>query len=1532
MKIESTDSLVDKTKPLPTRDAVPGSASSEPTPPASEPFSRPELPTSQKPSASEEEKSRLVLDKKYEEDAKSTPDFPETDESQPEELSSNDLSPSTLIPEQTDQREAASTPTFVKSEVSPSDVLLPGASNPDIREIAFQLQTTPAPEDWEKLLWVLIAEDALPPAYWLARIFPAMNQSCPIPDGLIAAIQAARWLAPNSQAFVSDLTSIIPNVQPFGDEPQKLLGLAAALRTTLLAPSTGIQTWLKVPQSCPSLSNIVAAISTFAYRGRPLRPDDLLEVTAGKQREESLRQTVCDARAWLEEASKRRTTLKRASDVWRRMMAPDGALRTLLLPVAEDDRRRLAKVRENLQQWKDENAIVSRINEIDQELAGKKYRRIDGKIRNRIVKDVQEACHLARLWCECIERERAIQSGEDSFFNKTNEVRLQLQEALPEAIPALQELSSPDQPQPIGAAAQCLLRSLEQLRDMFTDQPSQLPSYRQEQQDWFTANTDSLSVALGRILLWLPEIPQGENGQIAEEALPQIGPALCRAVAEGRSLQAAFNIWLDKQDYRFAETMLNAFDESELSAKSRAYQEALEGSYEELRKAVAETRDAIDLAVVDGINAEECSKHEGIIESLNPDETLYFPPKHAHLNDINTQLREARHGRLKEVKSAWDELQPQLGSQIDQTKLENIQTFVQSNLDRQETRVIEEGIAHLREVVEEGRELNEELFSHPHRRDVLQGFLDVLPQLENSLQRPGMNLRQVRKNIERGSSIEDIKFGETPKTRRDEAVEAIDAWLRLKGSTARIPENVTPLLSYLGFSLESNTPVQKNKEGKDWVHVQARMSASDLAKPIPQFGSQTYGRYDIVCVRERPGADTLSAWLRNLHLGVHNSVIVFYLGRLTDRQRRDFARRARNEELVVAVLDEILLVFLAQERDARLPVFLRCTLPFSAVNPYTPFQAANVPPEVFFGRSPMARQLQRASGSCLVYGGRQLGKSALLQHVRREFHHPEQEQYAWVEEIKLIGGQAGSPPETLWARIRERLKESGLLKGSIITDKAEKIMEYIQDVMGERPERRVLMMFDEADNFLDADAKERFHVVTNLRTLMVATDRRFKVVFAGLHNVQRFQGIPDQPLAHFGTPLLVGPLEPTAAQDLVREPIEALGYRFDDPGTVLRILSYTNYHPGLIQLFCQELLKRLRQQSKSLPYSIAQSDVEAVYLLPHVRESIRERFGWTLALDPRYQAIVWTIILLQIETRTGYAQAYSPADLLKEVREWWPEGFDRVDSDQLRGLLDEMRGLGVLVRDAEGYYHLRSPNLVRLVGTETDIEDHLLALSNKEPEEPFDADSHHALLDAQEWRYSPLAYAQERQLNAARFGVGLVFASEATGLTHLNETFERFIPANLSETQDDNTETRSDYKEIPPTKRGTELRQWLDQNLRTSRNNYERLILHSSLRGKPEDLLETVQVAHQVCQRHERSRKRWMRIFFIFDPESTWNWLFLPQQRREEIEDKVDVVTFPRRWNRVGVRQRLNQQDKMYSDEVESCRLKGDWRLALAFG
>ena len=117
-------------------------------------------------------------------------------------------------------------------------------------------------------------------------------------------------------------------------------------------------------------------------------------------------------------------------------------------------------------------------------------------------------------------------------------------------------------------------------------------------------------------------------------------------------------------------------------------------------------------------------------------------------------------------------------------------------------------------------------------------------------------------------------------------------------------------------------------------------------------------------------------------------------------------------------------------------------------------------------------------------------------------------------------------------------------------------------------------------------------------------------------------------------------------------------------------------------------------------------------------------------------------------------------EILTLVREWWPQGFGKIESDQLRGLLDEMCGLGVLVRNNEGHYRLRSPNLVRLM---EDVEGRLLDLLDKEPElKGFDPDSYRALLA--DGNYNPLTFAQESNLNQQRFGVGMVFASGGAGV------------------------------------------------------------------------------------------------------------------------------------------------------------------------
>lgn len=1420
-------------------------------------------------------------------------------------------------------------PTDELAEPEPIPMPLPELRSS--QEVATILQTDDCVENWHALLWALIAEDDLPAAYWLARSLVASTHTY-VPDWLLAAVQGARWLSFESEAFVHDLLEIAQNYQPASDDVQILIGLSAALRPTLIAPVSGLIGWLKVPDCCPALHDLVTAVSAFASLGIALRPEDLLGVAGAEQRAIALTEATQAAERWLDEAPTRRTKLKRASDVWRRLAKGD--LRAMLLPVSEDRRAEVERVRQHLHQWQQHDYVSNRIDQIDRERVKTKFRPIVGPPRQQIIRRVEEACSLANRWCNLVEHEREIEARGKWLFEQVATLRTRVQETLPEVEDVLDKLGDPAQPAPLAAAFYCLRRTLKQLRETLDLSPeTAIPeSLVVNTWEWLPLDAENLHMALNRRLLWLPEIPLSESGQLPEEALSTITLALRDASAEGRSLRTAFEGWLQKQDYRFVEWLLGALrDETDAAELSRRYQEALDGSRAALRDNIAQTESAIEQAVVDGLIAEERSGYSATVVAMNPEEVLDFPPRLEELLKVRQALSAASQERLAELRTEWQNLQPRLAaSHIEAKEQKQVSALVTTALDREDTRVMEECLARLTEALDVGSDLKEDWLvpADRERRDALAEFLDRMRALEDTLSR---GLPAVTRIIRDGRELAGLSFGRLPAGWLGEATRTMEAWRRLKQSKAWEPDNadhIETILGFLGFTFESGkgASVRIEQRGTYWLYARVMMSASELlARPIPQFGSQARGYYNVVCVWERPSVDTMSAWLHDLRLDTR-TVLVFYLGRMSAARRRFVTRTARERELAMAVLDETLLLFLAGEHRARLPVLLRCALPFAAANPYTPFQAGDVPPEMFFGRDDMARELQRPAGSCLVYGGRQLGKSALLRHVQRQFHHPEREQYAWVEDIKLVGDlSAGQPTDAVWRKLRDKFKEKGLISQRIRTEKSEEIARHIQKAVEEEPNRRVLVLFDEADKFLEADSRDSFRVVERLRTLMLDTQHRFKVILAGLNNVQRFQGIPNQPLAHFGAPLCVGPLEPGAAQQLVRQPLEALGYRFVDDATVLRILSYTNYHPGLIQLFCQELLKQLHKRGGSTmpPYRIEQSEVEAIYRIPDVRERIRERFDWTLALDMRYQAIAWTLIVDQMEMHDSYARAYPPGDILRLVRDWWPQEFGEVDTERLRSLLNEMRGLGVLVRNANGHYRLRSPNLVRLMGTEADIENHLLELSEKHPPVSFDADNHHAPLDDDARRYSPLTHSQERSLNPPQFGVGLVFASDVLGLSTLPEAFRRFVPRELPENVAVFTETPSAITS------GERLRNWLDRHMQIHPSHERLIVYHRAKRRPPEDLEDLVREALRFCDRHQ-SRKRWMRVLFLFDPQATWTWLSLPQNLREDLENRADYVT-PHHWNLVGVRQRLEQHGKMDTDKVcqQILQATGGWHYLL---
>lgn len=85
---------------------------------------------------------------------------------------------------------------------------------------------------------------------------------------------------------------------------------------------------------------------------------------------------------------------------------------------------------------------------------------------------------------------------------------------------------------------------------------------------------------------------------------------------------------------------------------------------------------------------------------------------------------------------------------------------------------------------------------------------------------------------------------------------------------------------------------------------------------------------------------------------------------------------------------------------------MRVRLPFANVNPYIRQKRGLVAPEMLYGRNDERRQVLDPDGTQIIYGGRGLGKSALLRDAEAKFATQGQggEQLALYLSLDDIGG------------------------------------------------------------------------------------------------------------------------------------------------------------------------------------------------------------------------------------------------------------------------------------------------------------------------------------------------------------------------------------------------------------------------------------------------------------------------------------------------------------------------------------------------
>ncbi len=1405
---------------------------------------------------------------------------------------------------------------------------------------AEELPTEPVSTAYEVTFARLLGTGCLSEAFWLAHVASQRGLQGVCPDWLVRAAFLADYVTGYDQEAADEWYQVAQAHPTAWQEASQVcdrrtaayLVVAASLQPALLAPETGAVSWLQeVQRELSELLPGLDAVVEVAARGR--RVQALSKGLDLAQAHEHLAQEV---RRWLDRARNATFSYRMATQLMRYFgssSSPTGRLAQWIIENRFDELHAARALASRLQEDRVDDLIDSALA---QTINSPKRPSLEGRIREAIRHRLRQLALLANAWLEMLEppeRKAPDRAAEAAFRKLVNALRsmaahLEVASANADSIGELQG----------NAAARLLHDRIQRLLEQVTGTTASEPVTKAS---WLRA--------LQRPLLQLRPCPIEVPETLPLPLPPAYHDALITALEHPRALSEAFHQHVADGNLLAARLVLELVEAEDPRQSERLRAQlatAFSALIEETQQAIGRLEARIEQETIDHVLSEgERSRLLATLAGLRErvasrDPYIRRDRIEADLKEVQQRLGEARRTRVEalrdRIEQARDSLREAASGLTDVPAwLANALHYLEKAsqaLDRGDVALADEYVTLVEEAVSTQqaprppREDLEELASY------VEGFAEAQTRLYKDLdEAAGAN---VVNRLANGHDFSCISTRHLSTATREELRQGLSAYLHLKSIMSRggigllnALDRLEQLLFYMGF-YDPKVDRQPIKGSDLFPAFRVAMTDSGYS-PLPEFGSERNGTYYVVLVGGRPPIDRIGQGISTLGL-TRKAPIVIYFGRLTSLQRAEWAQYCRQHRLTALLVDELILFYVASERKLRLRRLIALSLAWGFANPYSPSAAGSVPPEMFKGRQEIISELLDPHGSGIIYGGRQLGKSAILRAVERQASS----QYAegagarvCYLDIKQLGSKDAAAvrhPSYLWTMLRQWLVDQGLLPPSV-GDSPVSLRNRILERFKMDKELQIYLLLDEADNFLEADAREEFKTLQQLKEISDATNRRFKVVLCGLHSVQRYALLPNQPLAHVGQPIVVGPLSPEAALELIREPMAILGYHFNSDEPLYRILCYTNYHPALIQHFCRELIEALtpRRPHDRPTYRITLADVEQVYQRREVRNVIRDRFEWTIALDDRYQALVYAIAEDQVRLRDGYRKEYNPSSVLALARNVWPEAFDSMGPDEVRVLLDELVGLGVLVKSPTGAYRLRNGNVVRALGSAEEIEERAAQfLYRGAPLPQFDPKNTSVVLDRRTGEFSPLTLQQESIVNGQESGTCLLVASDALGLRKIWRALSRFGQGAGQE------EGVYDRMEPLPANIVTyqSIINYLDAVRRDLRRGRALFYVEARNLHAAEGLSVLATRLAEWLTRTAR-RDRVLRVVLLLDPGMLYRWQLEPESAREHAEGLATGLVVPRLVVDTALERYLRALDVLHNVEIRMHvqRATGGW-------
>ncbi len=1211
----------------------------------------------------------------------------------------------------------------------------------------------PGVETVQALVWHLIGAGRLSLAFHVAAslevLHPSPNHA--LPSWLVKAVMLGSLLAPRSSAVTEQLKEcfarydeerFITDDKTWSQGVHVLLA-SASLLPALTAPETGaceVLAATKVGEGLDCLHKLIEAIVEYASSHKPLNLESVKKAREQLSWQEQVNGVTSRAGRWLDQAVHKSFPFAPARRVWKAWLEQGGLLYELLAPVKNNDTGHLAQVKLALQKIGDGAFLKETIRATDRKISERHGGGpIDGAPLAQLIKHAGEATDLASKW---IGIHKAGQADRGGFFERALQLTEKLDTLCPEALAELDRFRH--KPSVVSVAGAAVARRvIASLRDVLT---GARPVPDQEVKP---------EILLHGELLKAPSVSMADTWKASYDPGTLIREIA--SLAGTRSTFAeAFSFRSRNREFGMMERIIEYLEQSPEPDTSvdvlraeheRLLAESRERLREDARTTESRVAEALTLGVLPGKDGAALREVITTIEE-RVKTTTEFQKLHADLEAVRGTVEEKRARELARLRARLVKLQ-----ETDVVPVEKLLASGDIGTAGQYIELLEKGVSLPGQI--EGQQILTEFFPS--------GLVDIEAGLSKEDLEPGA----IRRTIRLKKSFAGVEMRLLPAATREQAGETLATWFEAKKRGKLSERAIRVILDYLGINV---LDVDMNGTEKP-IDITTTLIHDRKLWPVPPFGSAANGRYTILCAMEGFSERWLQGVFDALREGPNEATVILCFGRLDREARRAFARMNRRDRQTLLLIDDFAITHLARMPVPRLRALSSITLPFTFVQPYST-KLHDVPEEMFYGRLREREAILDPRGPCLVYGGHQLGKSALLHNVGRSIGSVEGGKIALLYDLKPRGIGYSNPPEAVWSLVGTGLCE--VLPNEFRSYQGpSKLLESVTAWLGKDGSRRILILFDEADQFLDADRIKKFHRLNRIKETMDQTGGRFKVVFTALRNV--FATQPDHPLAMYGKPLCLGPFvspeEMQEARALIENPFASLGYRFESPDLVTKILSQTAGFPHLIQTYGRELIEWLTEQTEQRfagketpPYVITGQHLREAYEDRGLRERLAERFAQTLQSDPRYEVIAGTIGV-GLEGNKGEIDL---AQIRNDAQQWWSEGFREEGSEESFGrLLGEMVAMGVLSETENRGYQFRN-GIDPLLGKAYDI-------IGKNREFPLEYDPA-AYRTGHGPLRSPLTGEQESALATPGRNLTLLVGSTASGI----DTLPLFVKESLS--------------------------------------------------------------------------------------------------------------------------------------------------------